>query len=166
MEPIYCPKCGAQAADKQKFCRACGQDMLAVSALINGQTVVDQWKRGPIVWGVSLLLGGTALGSIVKVLSKQGINVAGELTPYLMVLALLMVFGGMGLIAYLALSAISPHRRAPSPATLPASTNRMPVALAEPPTTITERTTELIERDEVHAAARSTAPQTTEASER
>ena len=166
MEPIYCPKCGAQAANKQKFCRACGQDLLAVAALLKGQPTSNRLKRGSIGWGILLLIGGPALGSIIKVLSKQGINLAGAMTPYLSVLALLMFFGGLGLVTYLAMNGISPRRRATPAASLPAATNEMPFALAEPPLTITERTTELMEGDEVHAAARITAPQATEASER
>jgi len=166
MEPIYCPKCGVQAASKQKFCRACGQDLLAVAALLKAQPAIDVWKRWPMVWGVTLLIAGTAIASVLKVLSNQGIKVAGEMTPYLLALAVLVVFSAFGLLTYAVFSANSQHRQLTPPATGEATTNRMQPALAEAAPTITERTTELMERDGVSPVERITAPQTIEASER
>ena len=34
---MYCPKCGAQNADKSKFCRGCGADVGKVLAVIEGR---------------------------------------------------------------------------------------------------------------------------------
>lgn len=166
MEPIYCPKCGVQAASKQKFCRACGQDLLAVAALLKAQPAIDVWKGRPMVWGVTLLIAGTAIASVLKLLSNQGIKIAGEMTPYLLALAVLIVFGAFGLLAYAVFRANSQLRQLTPPATGEATTNRIQPALAEAAPTITERTTALIERDGVSPVERITEPQTIEEGER
>lgn len=166
MEPIYCPKCGLQAASNQKYCRACGQDLLAVAALLNEQSAIAPPKRWPMVWGISLLIASTAIASVLKLLSNQGIKVAGEQTPYLLALVVLVVFGAFGLLAYAVFAANASRRQLASPATAEATTNRIQPALPEPAPSITEHTTELIEQDEISPVEPITAPQPIEASER
>ena len=34
---MYCPKCGTQTTDDQKFCRGCGLNLLPVSLILTGQ---------------------------------------------------------------------------------------------------------------------------------
>jgi hypothetical protein len=50
---MYCPKCGTQTNDDQKFCRGCGFNLLPVSLMLTGQpaeaipekvTEVSRWR--------------------------------------------------------------------------------------------------------------------------
>lgn len=42
---MYCPKCGAQAADETKYCRACGQSLTLISQAMMGNLPVDDTDR-------------------------------------------------------------------------------------------------------------------------
>jgi hypothetical protein len=157
---MHCPRCGTEAAGKPKFCRVCGQDLVTVSAVLSGQLVIDLWKRGSMIWGTALMIGGAALGSVLKVLTNQGINPAGEITPYLLALAVLIFFAGFGLILFSAVSVMFPHRQSAHPSAESANTARMkPELLSEEMAGITERTTALFEGEEPQVSVRTTAPQ-------
>jgi hypothetical protein len=42
---MYCPKCGAQAADETKYCRACGQSLTLVSQAMMKSLPADDKDR-------------------------------------------------------------------------------------------------------------------------
>jgi len=57
---MYCPKCGAQAADETKYCRACGQGLTLVSqAMMKSLPVADkdQQKLEKAIKNISLGIG-------------------------------------------------------------------------------------------------------------
>jgi zinc-ribbon domain len=157
---MYCPKCGAQAPSNQKFCRSCGQDLNMVSQVVTGQPVTDTCKRGPMIWGIIMFLGGAALGSVIKILNKEGIHVAGGFTPYLMALIILMIFASFGLMIYSMSPLMSGRRRLPQAEGGSARTTKaQPVALPESMPAITEYTTELFDGEGAVVRAGTTAPQ-------
>jgi len=157
---MHCPRCGTEAAGTPKFCRVCGQNLVTVSALLSGQVAIDLWKRGSMIWGTALLIGGAALGSVLKVLTRQGINPTGEITPYLLALAVLICFVGFGLILYSAFGVMVPRNQSAHASTESATTAKMkPELLSEERAGVTERTTALFESEALQAPARATAPQ-------
>jgi len=156
---MHCPKCGTEATDKPKFCRVCGQDLAAVAALLSGQPATGSLKRWPMFWGTGLIVAGAAFGSVLKVLSKQGINPAGEITPYLLSLGILTFFAGLTLVSYWAVSLMFPHNQMPHSPAQTAHTARMqPELLDEEMPSITEKTTELFDGDGARVPVRTTAP--------
>lgn len=157
---MHCPKCGTEAAGTPKFCRVCGQNLATVSALLSGQSVSDLQKRRSILGGILLVIGGAALGSVLKVLAKQGINPAGEITPYLMALSLLISLAGFAWMVYSAIGAALPHSRPSRSSSETGDTARMNPGL--PPQEmpgVTEATTALFEPEATEVAVRTTAPQ-------
>lgn len=170
---MYCPNCSSKSSTDQKFCRSCGMELQAVANLVAAQTGIarpDQPKesyfqgrrRAMFISGLILMFGGVAVGSSLKVLGKEHIQVAGDFTPYLMVITLLIVFFGMGLICYPFLNMTSPNRRSPLPASpKPEPTDRLESRLlTEEPSSVTEQTTEFLEASPVLTQVRHTAPHT------
>lgn len=158
MMSIYCPKCGSQSSEAQKFCRQCGQDLNAVSSLIKGPSNIEVWRRGPMIWGLSLFIGSAALGSVVKILSKEGIRLAGEFTPYLMAFLILTIFGGMGLMICSFLPLIRCGASQPS-VKANKTTSRDFAALPARMPAVAEPTTELFEERNSAVLARAAAPE-------
>ena len=157
---MHCPRCGTEAVGKAKFCRVCGQNLATVSALLSGQQAIDLWKRRSMIGGTSLLIGGAALGAVLKVLTNQGINPAGEITPYLLALGVLTFFAGFALILYSAVSVMFPRSQSAHPSPETTNTARMkPELLSEEMASITEKTTALFEGEAQQVPARTTAPQ-------
>ena len=168
---MYCPNCSSEASPDQKFCRSCGMELQAVADLVGAQTNIGKperpkdsffhsRQRAMVVSGMILTFGGVAVGTSLKVLGKEHIQVAGDFTPYLMVIALLIFFFGMGLMCYPFLHMKSPHRRSSLPGSpKPEPTVRLePKLLAEEPATVTEQTTDLLEGSPLIAEVRDTAP--------
>lgn len=57
---MYCPKCGAQAADETKYCRACGQGLTLVSQAMMKSLPADdgdQQKLEKAIKNISLGVG-------------------------------------------------------------------------------------------------------------
>ena len=144
---MYCPNCATPADKGQKYCRQCGQDLHMVAQAIKGQSVIKAWNHSMALWGMTLFIGGTALGSIIKVLNKEGIHIAGAMTPYLLALLLLLIFSGLGMLIYAFLPAMQVQRLSRSTERPAPRANTQPDLLAEVPATITEHTTELLEEE-------------------
>lgn len=168
---MYCPNCAAEAPKDQKFCRSCGMELQAVAIILGAQSNIAKAEqpdeaffhgrqRAMLIWGMILTLAAAAFGSSVKMLQKDHIQLAGEFTPYLMVITLLIAFFGMGLMCYPFLQRISPKRRTTLAAPKLEPTGGLnPALLREEPSSVTEQTTEFLEAFPIETKPRDTAPQ-------
>jgi len=170
---MYCPNCSMEASTDQKFCRACGMELQAVADLVAGQAGIAKpdnatggtfqtRHRAMIIWGFILTFGAAGIGAGLKILGKENIHPAGELTPYISVIAVLLAFFGMGLMSYPFLQMMSPGRRSRSSrAATPNSEPTVklkPELLTELPPSVTDLTTELLDASESPIKVRDTAP--------
>ena len=156
---MHCPKCGLEAAGEPKFCRVCGQNLATVSALLSGQTVIDLWKRRSMIGAISLVFGGAALGSVLKVLQKQGIQPAGGVTPYLLALSILISLAGMAWMMYVAVGGMRASLPSHSSSEIANTAKMSPGLLPEEMPRVTEATTALFESEATEVSVRTTAPQ-------
>jgi len=106
------------------------------------------------------MLLSVAVGSSVKILGKEHIQIAGDFTPYVMVLALLTTFLGMGLICYPFLQTMSGKLTSqnPAPPKSEPTVKLKPELLASEQPTVTEHTTEFLKPAAVEIKVRNTAP--------
>ncbi|MGH9753185.1 MAG: zinc-ribbon domain-containing protein [Blastocatellia bacterium] len=56
---MYCPKCGAQAADETKYCRACGQGLTLVSQAMTKSLPVDDGDQQELEKAIKNIFLGT-----------------------------------------------------------------------------------------------------------
>jgi hypothetical protein len=114
-------------------------------------------QQATLMCGFIMMFVGVGVGVSLKVLGREGIRPVGEFTPYLSVIALLTALLGMGLMCFPFLPMMfgnSRSRRNPSH-----PTNRLaPPQLAERLPTVTEQTTEFLERVDAHVSVADTAP--------
>jgi hypothetical protein len=114
-----------------------------------------------LIWGFIVTFGTLGVATGVKILAKDGIYPAGEFTPYLKVIAVLLAFFGMGLMCYPFLQTMSGKtrsRRLPLPK--PAPTIKLkPGLLPEEQPSVTEQTTEFLAASDAGILVRDTAPQ-------
>lgn len=167
---MYCPNCSIEASIEQKFCRACGMELQAVSELVRGdgptqkpdrrdQSGFERRQRVMLICGFVTTFGAAAVGAALKLLGKENIRPAGEFTPYLTVLAVLAALFGMGLICFASLGLVSPRRRSKKQ-----SSNTEPIVgpqveqLPDQSSSITEKTTEFLEGSELRIQVRDTTP--------
>jgi len=143
-------------------------ELLAVADLVRGQSNLIKpepsrpsgfqgRQRAMLLWGFVTMFVAVAVGASLKLLGKEGIRPAGDLTPLVSIIALLSAFLGMALICYPFLDLVTPRgkRRDQSP-TAPQRTAKL---LNEEPSSVTEHTTELIEASIRRSDERDTAPQ-------
>jgi len=74
---MYCPKCGAQAADETKYCRACGQGLTLVSQAMMKSLPVDnddQQKLEKAIKNISLGAGFLIVSIVIATLAPPPIN--------------------------------------------------------------------------------------------
>jgi len=117
-------------------------------------------QRLIVVWGLIMMFGGVAIGAGLKILARDNIHPAGELTPYLSVIGLLTSLVGMGWLCYPFLQIIPGKPRSQKPAVRTAgNTNKIGRSLPPEPFSVTDQTTELLEVSEARIEARDTTPQ-------
>jgi hypothetical protein len=120
-----------------------------------------------LIWGMILSLTALAAGSSLKILWNEHIQVAGDFSPYLLPITLLLLFLGVGLMCYPFLHVMVP-RAAPrakpsqplsskSERTTELKSERTPELSSEQPS-VTEQTTKFLEESEARIAVRDTAP--------
>jgi len=74
---MYCPKCGAQAADETKYCRACGQSLTLVSRAMMKSLPVDsddQQKLEKAIKNISLGAGFLIVSIVIATLAPPPLN--------------------------------------------------------------------------------------------
>ena len=170
---MYCPNCSAEAPHEQKFCRSCGLELDAVASLISGQTKIAKpetpkqtlsgRERAMLIWGMILSLTALAAGSSLKILWNEHIQVAGDFSPYLVPITLLLLFLGVGLMCYPFLHVMAPRAKPGQPLsskserTTELKSELTPELSSEQPS-VTEQTTKFLEESEARIAVRDTAP--------
>jgi len=165
---MYCPNCSTEASTDQKFCRTCGMELHAVAELVSSQSSTARpesparggfqtRRRAMIIWGLILTFGSVGVGSALKILGKENIHPAGEFTPYVSVIFLLLAFVGMVLMSYPFLLMSSGRKYSASTKAEPTA-KLQPDLLTEQPSSVTEGTTEFFEDSEAPVKARNTAP--------
>ena len=74
---MYCPKCGSQAADETKYCRACGQSLTMVSRAMMKSLPVDsddQQKLEKAITNISLGAGFLIISIVIATLAPPPVN--------------------------------------------------------------------------------------------
>jgi hypothetical protein len=69
---MYCPKCGAQAADETKYCRACGQSLTLISQAMMKSFLMDkedQQKLEKDIRNISLGIGFLIVSVVIAILA-------------------------------------------------------------------------------------------------
>lgn len=165
---MYCPNCSAEAPKAQKFCRSCGLELEPVASLISGQNIAKPETpkqtlagrdRAMLIWGMILSLAALAAGSSLKILWNEHIQVAGEFTPYLLPITLLLLFLGVGLMCYPYLRAMAPRAR-PGQALSSRSDQTTELTPELPPEkpSVTEQTTKFLDESAARIRVLDTAP--------
>lgn len=165
---MYCPNCSTEASTEQKFCRSCGMELRGVAELIDDQSPMVKRRscreptfaahqRWMLMWGFIMMFAGVAAGVSLKVLGKEGIRPAGELTAYLSVIMLLTALFGMGLMCFPFLQMTFGNARLRGEKSQP-TTGLRHSQLKEALPSITEQTTEFLETVEARVGVRDTAP--------
>ena len=74
---MYCPKCGAQAADETKYCRACGQSLTLIAQAMMKYTLAnndDQQKLEKAIKNISLGAGFLIVSIVIATLAPPPVN--------------------------------------------------------------------------------------------
>src|SRR5262245_35228118 len=74
---MYCPNCGAQAADETKYCRACGQSLTLVSQAMMKSLPVDDNDRQKLekaITNISLGVGFLIVSIVAGMLFVEPMN--------------------------------------------------------------------------------------------
>jgi hypothetical protein len=155
---MHCPNCGKQTSIEQKFCRSCGMSLEIISkAIIVHQSISDSDNPSvkddsstlrrmglQLFWGIIVLFMGATIVSISKKMVES---------DWLRLVGLVTLMAGMILAIYAVLSPLWKQSSKSSQVTEPKSTmeleNRaqtLPELPTAPPS-ITERTTNILERE-------------------
>jgi len=149
-------------------------ELQAVSELMGRQAQMPDTDRQPhtgftprqramLLWGFIIMFGAVGLGVTLKILAKDDIHPAGQFTPYLSVIGVLLALFGMAVMCFPFLQMMSPGRRSRverSQESEPTSRLQRDALTAEPPSVV-ERTTEILDPAEASAQVRDTTPQGT-----
>ena len=74
---MYCPNCGAQAADETKYCRACGQSLTLIAQAMMKSLPVDDNDRQKLekaIKNISLGVGFLIVSIVAGILFGEPIN--------------------------------------------------------------------------------------------
>jgi hypothetical protein len=74
---MYCPKCGAQAADETKYCRACGQSLTLIAQAMMKYILAnndDQQKLEKAIKNISLGAGFLIVSIVIATLAPPPLN--------------------------------------------------------------------------------------------
>ena len=162
---MYCPNCAAPQSDEQKFCRSCGFDLQAISQMFTSESVTDDpdeldssrsaraqsQKARFQTLGMITIMFALMIGCLIPISLGLFPNWPGRI-PLILVLsglAGLHLFGGSILLFYAdTLPEVKASKKSPPIKSLRRAdtTNKLlPVGQAEPVTSITEHTTDLLQ---------------------
>lgn len=157
---MFCPNCGAEALPTQKFCRACGLHLEQVAQYLLTQTTITQanllgqsrvieWLRNLAALGTGVILFCSVLFFFLYVLlvERNPIEV-------LKIVVVAKILFGIGMTAALSLylhslrNKLSQKGEFQSAGLAPSPTTRelLPEAACNSAPSVTEHTTELLER--------------------
>ncbi len=74
---MYCPNCGAQAADETKYCRACGQSLTLIAQAMMKSLPVDDNDRQKLekaIKNISLGTGFLIISIVIAALAPPPLN--------------------------------------------------------------------------------------------
>ena len=163
---MYCPSCGIQTSSDPKYCRSCGMDLQMISQAVgehSGQIIeigdardkeLQRWGKITSLIGISVLsllgIGAFICLSISKVLGMSFDDFGFDyFAPIVFTIALCLMVIGAGLVSY---PNIRKELRRPLGAKRVGSadtTGQLGVSdRAEGMTSITERTTNLLETED------------------
>ena len=165
---MHCPNCGNAASNDQQFCRSCGLDLTAFSQLLGDKLpslrgdLQDQ-KRKYQKWALRLWTGAGAVfyvalywAIIREIIIGKGHVLGGTL--FLLVITALSI-GGLLILYSSALEKRSKYRQSDFPQAL-TKRDTAPELLAnlnpELRVSVTEHTTELLEKDKSKEAEQGT----------
>jgi hypothetical protein len=100
-----------------------------------------------LIWGLIITFAGLTGGASLKILGREQIQPAGDFTPSLHVIMLLMVFFGMALMCFPFLQVVLPHSGKRT-STRDVEDNPNARLLADEPSSVTEQTTRFLEPSE------------------
>jgi hypothetical protein len=158
---MYCPKCGKENPEQQKFCTSCGLKLSAVSTAMSNesQTSVERTVRSlpvggkgwrdPLIYAFVLIASGTLIGVLGnRVLGEKSLGDIGILVSLVGVLVILLK--GLLLVGQSYTPAASSGKPADQEleeerqqADFPAA--KTPALLSAEPPSITEHTTRQLE---------------------
>lgn len=169
---MHCPNCGTQASGEQKFCRACGIGLQAISQALAEELAVaglDQ-SGGELAdsvrsrikkferWGA--ITGLSGLGMIALMIISIVVSMPffkafdidpkfyfDNILPWILALALPLLFTGGGLMVYAGVLKKRPYHQPLQPPALPQAdtTSKLPPASYQDPVpSVAERTTDLL----------------------
>ena len=96
---MFCPKCGTENPNNGKFCRSCGQDLVAVSAAVTGQLKLKKGEKcdEPATIDNALTKMGTGLAFLIiaAFLGYTGMIGARVWWFWLLIPAFTMMGGGI-----------------------------------------------------------------------
>jgi hypothetical protein len=178
-ERMFCPECGTQASPDRRFCRSCGIDLQAISNFLTGRletyAPVDAQtasieparneRRKMLGQGFAVFWGGAVLAVLFGIIGGSMSSFDHELGNFIQDLsglgALVMMIG----VGFMIYSRFLPHtgesRKPPQAKPLP----QTPPPLSfeperrTPVSSVTENTTNLLDRDDPRTRAQKPARQ-------
>jgi hypothetical protein len=95
---MFCPRCSAENAEQQKYCRQCGLPLTGVQWILNGEmkTIIEKVKKGEnALSGGAVTLAIFVLVAIVNIFISSGRSYGGAINLILgMMIAAPMIYIG------------------------------------------------------------------------
>lgn len=168
---MYCPKCATLQTDNQKFCRFCGLNLEAISRLLKDKTQLEtltfdsagktrlarRKKNLQSLGGLVMMLSFIA-GAAIPLVIGLGYENSNSLIMILAGIAGILLFGGIAIAIFGDIEPKEteiPKSAENSPSYLPpAAEKQLPESRLQPAQTVTEATTNLLDKDKVKVSGK------------